>query len=182
MIKCPSPSLIATVTGPTLEALHLSWYITSYLVLLLLQLQHLHNQHSLSHLQKRVPLLGGLHLRRRLLLISQTSAKNQLIRRVLLPEIARVGQTKRVHAWPSQYQNNHVDVKKSIWWSEDFKETLGKIYRQANNNSASDFKDSELVLQDFINRYVDASASSPFQNLARLAWYHSLDNYFCLET
>jgi hypothetical protein len=62
-----------------------------------------------------------------------------------------------------------VDVKKSVWWSEDFKETLAKVYRQANNNSACDYRDSELILQDFINRYVDPSAVSPLKNLARLA-------------
>jgi hypothetical protein len=35
---------------------------------------------------------------------------------------------------------------------------MGKIYRQANDNKSSDFKDSELLLQDFINRYVDPNA------------------------
>lgn len=69
---------------------------------------------------------------------------------------------------PSTFAFNK-DVKKSIWWNEDFKETLGKVYRQANNNSSSDFKDSELLLQDFINRYVDPSSTSPLKNLARLA-------------
>jgi hypothetical protein len=64
---------------------------------------------------------------------------------------------------------SHSDVKRAIWWNEDFKETISKIYRQANNNAASDFKDSELLLQDFINRYVDPSAVSPFKDLARLA-------------
>ena len=56
-----------------------------------------------------------------------------------------------------------------MWWNEDFKETLGKIYRQANDNSASDFKDSELVLQDFINRYVDPNAASPMSAHGHLA-------------
>jgi hypothetical protein len=41
---------------------------------------------------------------------------------------------------------------------------LGKVYRQANNHQASDFKDSELILQDFIDRYVDPSAKSPMKN------------------
>ena len=52
-------------------------------------------------------------------------------------------------------------MRRSVWWTQDFKETLAKVYRQANDNSASDFKDSELILQDFINRYVDPSAQSP---------------------
>jgi hypothetical protein len=50
-----------------------------------------------------------------------------------------------------------------VWWTQDFKETLSKVHRQANDNAASDYKDSELILQDFINRYVDPSASSPMQ-------------------
>jgi hypothetical protein len=44
------------------------------------------------------------------------------------------------------------------------KETLEKVYRQANNHHASDFKDSELVLQDFIDRYVDPKAKSPMRS------------------
>lgn len=32
---------------------------------------------------------------------------------------------------------------------------MGKVYRQGNDDKASDFKDSELLLQDFINRYVN---------------------------
>ena len=31
------------------------------------------------------------------------------------------------------------------------------VYREANNHDSSDFKNSELILQDFINRYVDPS-------------------------
>lgn len=56
-----------------------------------------------------------------------------------------------------------VDFKKFIWWQEDLRETLQKVHRQANNHHASDFKDSELLLQDFINRYVDPSSSSPMK-------------------
>ena len=63
----------------------------------------------------------------------------------------------------------YVGVKKAIWWNEDFKETLAKIYRQANNNAASDYKDSEILMQDFVNRYVDPNASSPLAELVRLA-------------
>ena len=56
-----------------------------------------------------------------------------------------------------------TDFKKFIWWQEDLRDTLGKVARQANNHHASDFKDSELVLQDFIDRYVDPSAKSPMK-------------------
>jgi hypothetical protein len=55
------------------------------------------------------------------------------------------------------------DFKRFIWWQEDLRETLGKVSRQANNHHASDFKDSELILQDFIDRYVDPSAKSPMK-------------------
>jgi hypothetical protein len=58
---------------------------------------------------------------------------------------------------------DNVDFKKFIWWQEDLRETLGKVHRQANNHHASDFKDSELILQDFINRYVDPNAKSPMK-------------------
>jgi hypothetical protein len=54
-----------------------------------------------------------------------------------------------------------------VWWNEDFKETLSKVHRQANNNSSSDYADSELILQDFINRYVDPSAASPMHPYAQ---------------
>ena len=50
-----------------------------------------------------------------------------------------------------------------MWWTEDFSETLNKVHRQANNHQATDFKDSEIILQDFINRYVDPSAKHPLE-------------------
>lgn len=57
----------------------------------------------------------------------------------------------------------YVDFKKFVWWNEDFKETLSKVHRQANDHKATDFKDSELLLQDFIDRYVDPNAASPMK-------------------
>lgn len=53
------------------------------------------------------------------------------------------------------------EFEKSAWWRYDFEDTMKKIYRQGNDNKESDFKDSELLLQDFINRYVDPEAKSP---------------------
>lgn len=50
-----------------------------------------------------------------------------------------------------------------MWWTEDFSETLNKVHRQANNHQATDFKDSEIILQDFINRYVDPSVKHPLE-------------------
>lgn len=61
-----------------------------------------------------------------------------------------------------------IDFKKAVWWIADFEETLAKVHRQANDNAATDFKDSELVLQDFINRYVDPNAASPMKDKAKL--------------
>lgn len=71
---------------------------------------------------------------------------------------------------------NKKDFKRFIWWQEDLRETLGKVSRQANNHQASDFKDSELVLQDFIDRYVDPSAKSPMGRFTSevALWPHSL--------
>ena len=57
-------------------------------------------------------------------------------------------------------------MKRVIWWREDLKETLNKIYRQAHDHKASDFADSELILQDFIDRYVDPNAKSPMSQWA----------------
>jgi len=55
----------------------------------------------------------------------------------------------------------HDDVKRYVWWCEDFKETMQRVHRQANNHSACDFKDSELIMQDFVNRYADPSKEYP---------------------
>ena len=63
----------------------------------------------------------------------------------------------------NEYMIRHPDVKKSVWWTMDYLDTLNKIYRQGNDHAASDFKDSELLLQDFIDRYVDPQAASPMQ-------------------
>ena len=62
----------------------------------------------------------------------------------------------------------YLDVKKAVWWIADFEETLEKVYRQANDHASTDFKDSELVLQDFVDRYIDPSATSPMKSKARL--------------
>lgn len=44
---------------------------------------------------------------------------------------------------------------------------MRKIHRQGNSNDASDFKDSELILQDFINKYVDPNAKSPMKQFCQ---------------
>jgi hypothetical protein len=45
-----------------------------------------------------------------------------------------------------------------IWFTADLQETLMRCHRQSFKNDASDFADSELLLQDFIRRYTDETA------------------------
>jgi hypothetical protein len=49
-------------------------------------------------------------------------------------------------------------MKRFIWWFEDLKETLYRVHREANNHTASDFAESELILQDFIRRYTNPNS------------------------
>jgi hypothetical protein len=55
-------------------------------------------------------------------------------------------------------------VKKFIRWSIDYKETLKEVKREACNNADTDFKQAEIALQSFINRWVDPSVGikAPF--------------------
>lgn len=55
----------------------------------------------------------------------------------------------------NQYLFNHPHFARYVYFNEDLKETMASIHRQANNHDASDFKDSELLLQDFILRHSD---------------------------
>lgn len=55
----------------------------------------------------------------------------------------------------NKYLFDHPHFKRYVYFNEDLKETLASVHRQANNHDASDFKDSELILQDFISRYSD---------------------------
>ena len=52
---------------------------------------------------------------------------------------------------------------KWIWYTADLQETLMRCHRQSFKNDASDFADSELLLQDFIRRYTDDTALKPLQ-------------------
>lgn len=58
----------------------------------------------------------------------------------------------------------HADLKKLIWWTADLKETITKVQRQGNSHTAEDFKDSELLLQDFIDRYIDPNVLKPLKD------------------
>ncbi len=55
----------------------------------------------------------------------------------------------------NEYLFKSEDFEKWVWWKADFLETIGKVYRQGNDHKPTDFKDSELLLQDFIDRYVN---------------------------
>ena len=55
----------------------------------------------------------------------------------------------------NKYMLFHPDVIRYLWVQCDLLETVAMVHRQANNHDASDFKDSELILQDFIRRYSD---------------------------
>jgi hypothetical protein len=55
------------------------------------------------------------------------------------------------------------DMKRWVWYTADLKETLIRCHRQSWKNDASDFADSELLLQDFIRRYTDDTLEKPLQ-------------------
>ena len=55
------------------------------------------------------------------------------------------------------------EMTKWIWFTADMQETLMRCHRQSFKNDASDFADSELLLQDFIRRYTDDTALKPLQ-------------------
>ena len=55
------------------------------------------------------------------------------------------------------------EMTKWIWYTADLQETLLRCHRQSFKNDASDFADSELLLQDFIRRYTDDTALKPLQ-------------------
>lgn len=57
----------------------------------------------------------------------------------------------------NKYLFNHPHFSRFVHFHEDLQSTLDSVYRQANNHEDSDFKDSELILQDFISRYSDPS-------------------------
>jgi hypothetical protein len=53
------------------------------------------------------------------------------------------------------------EMKRWIWFTADLKETLIRCHRQSFKNDASDFADSELLLQDFVRRYTDDTLEKP---------------------
>merc|ERR1711907_652969 len=55
------------------------------------------------------------------------------------------------------------DMKRWVWYSADLQETLIRCHRQSFKNDASDFADSELLLQDFVRRYTDDTLEKPLK-------------------
>ena len=53
------------------------------------------------------------------------------------------------------------DMKKWVWYTADLQETLVRCHRQSFKNDATDFADSELLLQDFVRRYTDDTLEKP---------------------
>ena len=56
-----------------------------------------------------------------------------------------------------KYLLKHDHFKRFVYFHNDLTQTLDKVHRQANNHHTSDFKDSELVMQDFIRRHSDSN-------------------------
>ena len=69
---------------------------------------------------------------------------------------------QKEHLLQSESNNKiTLEVKKWVWYQLDFQESLNRIHRQSYKNSAEDFMDSELILQDFIRRYTDETQALP---------------------
>ena len=54
-----------------------------------------------------------------------------------------------------------LGVKKWLWFSCDLEETLSRSHRQSFTNTSQDFKNAELILQDFIRRHTDETQVLP---------------------
>ena len=48
-----------------------------------------------------------------------------------------------------------------MWFNCDLEETLSRCNRQSYTNTSEDFKNAELVLQDFIRRHTDETQALP---------------------
>jgi hypothetical protein len=62
-----------------------------------------------------------------------------------------------------EYMLKGDDMKRWVWYSADLQETLIRCHRQSFKNDASDFADSELLLQDFVRRYTDDTLEKPLK-------------------
>ena len=88
-----------------------------------------------------------------------TGYRNDIIRANLFDEYVQL----RADELIKQHEKNikTEEVKKYIWYKLDLKNTIMRIGRQSYKNSSEDFKDSELILQDFIRRYTDETQTLP---------------------
>lgn len=67
----------------------------------------------------------------------------------------------------------HPAIKKAIWFKLDLEETLSRAKRQSYTNTAEDFKDAELIIQDFIRRHTDETQALPLNMTnARIGSYN----------
>jgi len=95
--------------------------------------------------------------------------KSQLLKVNLFDEYIQLRAKELVEQYEFLFE--HEDLKKFFYWTEDFKETLIRCHRQANNHEASDFKDSEIILQDFIRRYSNEKDAVPLPFGTRAAFW-----------
>lgn len=88
-----------------------------------------------------------------------TNYRKDIIRANLFDEYVQL----RADELIKQYQDNarSEDVKRYLWYKCDLKSTLDRAKRQSYKNSSEDFKDAELVLQDFIRRHTDETQTLP---------------------
>ena len=104
----------------------------------------------LRHLRNLYPFLSGL------MLFHTFKTYSEQIQKVILFEDYCETRAKELFE-ENKYMLNHEHFKRYVYFYEDMKETMARVHRQANNHNASDFKDSEIIIQDFIRRYTDPS-------------------------
>jgi len=95
--------------------------------------------------------------------------KTQLLKVNLFDEYIQLRARELVEQY--EFLMEHDDIKRFVWFHEDFKETLIRVHRQANNHDSADFKDAEIILQDFIKRYTNPKAPTPLKFGERAAIY-----------
>ena len=106
----------------------------------------IHGNRRLRHLANAYPIMSFYMLAR---IVSEYSG--QIARLTLFETYCKV----RAHELVEQnkYLLDHDHIKRLVYYQKDWQETLGRVHRQANNHDSSDFKDSELLIQDFIRRH-----------------------------
>jgi hypothetical protein len=108
----------------------------------------LHANKRLRHVKNLYPLISGAFLYHMLF-----DYNSQLYKVQLFENYCKVRAQELFNE--NKYMLKHEHFKQLIYFQEDMKDTLNRIHRQANNHNSEDFKDSELIVQDFIRRYSD---------------------------